>query len=118
MQADYKSPLLDLPNAVSGDGIDAPVAAHYGSFVGEQRTLEANDGFVDLSHRDVIRISGPATRAALVALSGKVPSPRTAVLRELRDPDTQEVIDRGFPTADQPATQWKSATSSRRSGMR
>ena len=59
MQADYKSPLLDLPNAVSGDGIDAPVAAHYGSFVGEQRTLEANDGFVDLSHRDVIRISGP-----------------------------------------------------------
>ena len=44
----------------------------------------------------IIRISGPATRAALVALSGKVPSPRTAVLRELRDPDTQEVIDRGL----------------------
>ena len=31
------SPLLDLPGAVSGDGIDAPVAAHYGSFNGEQR---------------------------------------------------------------------------------
>lgn len=44
----------------------------------------------------IIRISGPATRAALVALSGKVPSPRTAVLRELRDPDTGEVIDRGL----------------------
>ena len=53
------SPLLDLPRAVAGDGLDAPVAAHYGSFVGEQRSLEAGDGFVDLSHRDVVRVSGP-----------------------------------------------------------
>ena len=53
------SPLLDLPGAVSGDGIDAPVAAHYGSFNTEQRALEAREGFVDLSHREVIRISGP-----------------------------------------------------------
>ncbi|WP_248583370.1 folate-binding protein [Nocardioides sp. InS609-2] len=52
------SPLLDLPGAVAGDGIDAPVAAHYGSFNGEQRTLVGGDGFVDLSHRDVIRVSG------------------------------------------------------------
>ena len=35
------SPLLDLPGAVAADGIDAPVAAHYGSFNGEQRTLES-----------------------------------------------------------------------------
>ena len=53
------SPLLDLPGAVSGDGIDAAVAAHYGSFNNEQRALEAGDGFVDLSHRDVLRIEGP-----------------------------------------------------------
>ena len=53
------SPLLGLPGAVSGDGIDAPVAAHYGSFNGEQRTLVGGDGFVDLSHRGVIRVSGP-----------------------------------------------------------
>ena len=53
------SPLLSLPGAVAGDGIDAPVAAHYGSFNAEQRTLESGEGFVDLSHRDVIRISGP-----------------------------------------------------------
>ncbi|MGH3361235.1 MAG: YgfZ/GcvT domain-containing protein [Nocardioides sp.] len=53
------SPLLDLPGAVAGDGIDAAVAAHYGSFNGEQRTLEAREGFVDLSHRDVLRITGP-----------------------------------------------------------
>ncbi|WKN48074.1 folate-binding protein YgfZ [Nocardioides sp. Arc9.136] len=53
------SPLLDLPGAVAGNGIDAPVAAHYGSFNGEQRTLESGEGFVDLSHRDVLRIEGP-----------------------------------------------------------
>ena len=53
------SPLLALPGAVAGNGIDAPVAAHYGSLAGEQRSLEAGDGFVDLSHRDVVRVSGP-----------------------------------------------------------
>jgi folate-binding protein YgfZ len=54
-----QSPLLDLPDAVAGDGVDAPVAAHYGSFNKEQRALEQLDGFVDLSHRDVVRIEGP-----------------------------------------------------------
>ena len=53
------SPLLDLPGAVPGDGVDAPVAAHYGSFNLEQRTLASGEGFVDLSHRDVVRIAGP-----------------------------------------------------------
>ena len=54
-----RSPLLDLPGAVTGDGIDAPVAAHYGSFNTEQRTLVSGDGFVDLSHHEVVRIEGP-----------------------------------------------------------
>jgi folate-binding protein YgfZ len=53
-----RSPLLDLPGAVGGNSIDADVAAHYGSFNTEQRTLEGGEGFVDLSHRDVVRISG------------------------------------------------------------
>ena len=53
------SPLLSLPGAVAGNGMDAAVAAHYGSFTGEQRALEAGDGFVDLSHREVVRVSGP-----------------------------------------------------------
>ena len=57
--APARSPLLSLPGAVSSDGVDAPVAAHYGSFNGEQRTLVAGDGFVDLSHRGVLRVSGP-----------------------------------------------------------
>jgi hypothetical protein len=56
---DYRSPLLDLPGAVAGDGIDAPVAAHYGELYPEQRTLEAGHGFVDLSHRGVVRVTGP-----------------------------------------------------------
>jgi folate-binding protein YgfZ len=53
------TPLLSLPGAVAGAGIDAPVAAHYGSLYGEQRVLEAGNGFVDLSHHDVVRIAGP-----------------------------------------------------------
>src|SRR5512133_1031492 len=53
-----RSPLLSLTGAVAGSGVDAPVAAHYGSLYGEQKTLEAGDGFVDLSHHDVVRVSG------------------------------------------------------------
>jgi folate-binding protein YgfZ len=55
----YRSPLLDLHGAVEADPPDAGVAAHYGSIAGEQRGLLAGEGFVDLSHRDVISISGP-----------------------------------------------------------
>src|SRR3712207_138526 len=58
MPRSVTSPLLDLPGAVAADGIDAPVAAHYGSFIGEARTLDRGEGFVDLSHRGVLRISG------------------------------------------------------------
>jgi folate-binding protein YgfZ len=70
--SEYVSPLLDLPGAVAGDGIDAPVAAHYGSFFGEQRTLEAEEGFVDLSHRGVVRISGPDRLTWLHSLTSQL----------------------------------------------
>jgi tRNA-modifying protein YgfZ len=69
--SEYVSPLLDLPGAVAGDGIDAPVPAHYGSFFREQRTLEAQEGFVDLSHRGVFRISGPDRLTWLHALTSQ-----------------------------------------------
>ena len=46
-----------------------PVAAHYGSFNGEQRTLAGGDGFVDLSHRGVIRVSGPERLSWLHSLT-------------------------------------------------
>ncbi|KAJ1684508.1 hypothetical protein LUZ63_020263 [Rhynchospora breviuscula] len=63
------SPLLSLDGAVAGDGPDAGVAAHYGSFHTEQRTLVAGDGFVDLSHRGVVRVSGPDRLAYLHSLT-------------------------------------------------
>ncbi len=55
----YRSPLLALPGAVDADGIDAGVAAHYGDPFREQKALVAGDGFVDLSQRGVVAISGP-----------------------------------------------------------
>ena len=66
------SPLLKIPGAVAGDGIDAPVAAHYGSLYGEQRALAAGEGFVDLSHRDVVRVSGPDRLTWLHSLTTQV----------------------------------------------
>lgn len=55
---DVASPLLDLPGAVEADAPDAGVAAHYGSPSHEQRRLVAGSGFVDLSHRDVLAVTG------------------------------------------------------------
>lgn len=52
------SPLLVLPGAVPGDAPDGGVAAHYGAISAEQRRLLSGDTFVDLSHRDVVTISG------------------------------------------------------------
>ena len=53
------SPLLQRPGAVEADGVDAGVAAHYGDPYREQRALEAGEALVDLSHRPVVRVSGP-----------------------------------------------------------
>jgi folate-binding protein YgfZ len=79
------SPLLRLSDAVAGDGIDSCVAAHYGSFNKEQRTLESGEGFVDLSHRGVVRISGPDRLTWLHSLTsqqleGLPPNAPTATL--------------------------------------
>jgi tRNA-modifying protein YgfZ len=54
-----RSPLLAWPRAVEEEGVDAGVAAHYGSISAEQRGLVAGAGFVDLSHRGVVRVGGP-----------------------------------------------------------
>ncbi|MDQ1586374.1 MAG: tRNA-modifying protein YgfZ [Actinomycetota bacterium] len=53
------SPLLALPGAVPADAPDQDVAAHYGDPFREQRRLESGVGAVDLSHRPVLRITGP-----------------------------------------------------------
>ena len=44
----------------------------------------------------VIRVSGPQARAALQALTGKMPEPRRAAFASLRDPHTGEVIDQAL----------------------
>src|ERR671930_95644 len=54
-----KSPLLPLPGAVPAEGVDEGVAAHCGDLFREQRALADGTGFVDLSHRGVVTISGP-----------------------------------------------------------
>ncbi|MFE9399750.1 YgfZ/GcvT domain-containing protein [Streptomyces flavidovirens] len=52
------SPLLSLPGAVPAEGRDEGVAAHYGDLFREQRALADGKGFVDLSHRGVVTVSG------------------------------------------------------------
>src|SRR5690348_15612550 len=53
-----KSPLLSLPGAVPAEGVDEQVAAHYGDLFREQRALADGTGFVDLSHRGVVTVTG------------------------------------------------------------
>ncbi|MFF1872730.1 glycine cleavage T C-terminal barrel domain-containing protein [Streptomyces sp. CB03911] len=53
-----KSPLLSLPGAVPAEGTDEGVAAHYGDIFREQRNLARGTGFVDLSHRGVLTVTG------------------------------------------------------------
>jgi len=53
------SPLLARPGAVPAEGRDAGVAWHYGDPTAEQRLLAAGEGAVDLSHRGVVRVTGP-----------------------------------------------------------
>ena len=54
-----RSPYLALDGAVEADGFDVGVAAHYGDPYREQKALLAGEGLVDLSHREIVRISGP-----------------------------------------------------------
>jgi tRNA-modifying protein YgfZ len=60
-----KSPLLSLSGAVPAEGVDEGVAAHYGDLFREQRALADGCGFVDLSHRAVVAVSGEDRRAWL-----------------------------------------------------
>ncbi|NUS42039.1 MAG: folate-binding protein, partial [Terrabacter sp.] len=53
------SPLLGRSGAVAGEGLEAGVALHYGDPMREQRLLEEGLAVVDLSHRDVVTVTGP-----------------------------------------------------------
>jgi len=65
----YASPLLGLTGAVPAEDADAGVAAHYGDPMREQRQLAHGDGFVDLSHRGVVTVTGPDRLAFLHSLT-------------------------------------------------
>jgi folate-binding protein YgfZ len=65
------SPLLAVDGAVQAEGIDAGVAAHYGSPNTEQRRLLAGQAIVDLSHRGVLSISGPDRLTWLNSMSSQ-----------------------------------------------
>jgi hypothetical protein len=63
------SPLLAEPGAVPESGHDAGVAAFYTDPYAEQRGVVAAWGVTDLSHREVVRISGPDRRSWLHSLT-------------------------------------------------
>lgn len=101
------SPLLSLPGAVGGNAPDHLVAAHYGSIVAEQRRLVEGNTFVDLSHRDVLTVSGPDRLTWLHSLTtqyleGLQPGVPTEVL--LLSP--QGRIEHGFSGVDDGETFW------------
>lgn len=101
------SPLLALHGAVGGDSPDHAVAAHYGAISAEQRRLAEGHTFVDLSHRDVVTISGPDRLTWLHSLTTQflenlAPGVPTEVL--LLSP--QGRIEHGFSGIDDGETFW------------
>ncbi len=62
-----RSPLLDAQGAVAGQGTDGAVADHYGAPFAEQRALVEGRAFTDLSHTDVVVVTG-ADRLKLINL--------------------------------------------------
>ena len=57
--ARFRSPLLSRRGAVAAAGADDGVAWHYGDPTAEQRALAQGGAVVDLSHRGVVRVTGP-----------------------------------------------------------
>jgi len=102
-----RSPLLDLDGAVEADAPDSGVAAHYGELTVEQRRLERGEGFVDLSHRDVLTVTGPDRLTWLHSLTTQhleslPPGVRTEVL--VLTP--QGRIEHAFEGVDDGTTFW------------
>ena len=63
------NPFLAVPGAVPDTGRDAGTAWHYGDPLREQRRLVAGTAVTDLSHRGVVRVTGPDRRNWLHSLT-------------------------------------------------
>jgi len=95
------SELLTVPGAVEADAPDGGVAAHYGSWTNEQRQLVDGHGFVDLSQRDVIALTGPDRLTLLHALSTQdFESLRPGVEVDALILSPQGHIEHGFSAVD------------------
>jgi folate-binding protein YgfZ len=97
------SELLAVPGAVEADAPDGGVAAHYGSWIAEQRALIDGQGFVDLSNRDVIALTGPDRLTLLHALSTQdFESLQPGVQVDALVLSPQGHIEHGFSAVDGP----------------
>jgi len=102
-----KSPLLSLPGAVSAEGVDDGVAAHYGELFREQRALADGRGFVDLSHRGVVTVSGDDRLAWLhLLLTQHVSELPTGVATEALILSANGHIEHALYLVDDGATVW------------
>ncbi len=102
-----QSLLLSLPDAVPATGLDAGVALHYGAPIPEQRALQSGRAFTDLSHLDVVTVSGPDRLSWLHSLTSQAlvdrkPGESTELL--LLDPDGH--IETAAAFFDDGATSW------------
>ena len=64
----------------------------------------------------VVRLSGPGASDAITGLGGKLPEPRKAALRRLRDPQTNaadETLVLWFPPNTETGETWRSCTARR-----
>ncbi|WP_163550315.1 YgfZ/GcvT domain-containing protein [Candidatus Frankia nodulisporulans] len=101
------SPLLGLPGAVAGQGLDGPVAAHYGDPLREQRTAVTGAVLVDRSHRGVVRVGGPDRLSWLHSIT----SQHLSGLGELRGSEAlvlspQGHVEHHLVLADDGAATW------------
>ncbi len=105
--ANYRSPLLDLPGAVEAEAPDVGVAAHYGNPFAEQKQLAAGEGFVDLSHLGVLRVTGADRLGWLHSLTTQqlegLP-PRTTTMSLILSP--QGHVEHAFTGYDDGAAFW------------
>ena len=71
MSEDYCSVLLQREAAVAAGGVDTGVAAHYGAPTREARRLFAGQAVADLSHFDILEITGADRQSWLDTLSSQ-----------------------------------------------